>query len=153
MSIVRPFACFVFLLTASGCGDGGGKANAPLTGAALGQQLFTQCGICHSPADPATAAGQIRLTGPNLWNVVGRPSASFDGYAYSPAMRKAGLVWDEQTLDRFLDTPQMVVRSHPLAAALQEAVVCRRRAAGNIPWNWNVGILSPPLPPKDAACE
>ncbi|HRX39664.1 MAG: c-type cytochrome [Caulobacterales bacterium] len=109
MSIVRPFACFVFLLTASGCGDGGGKANAPLTGAALGQQLFTQCGICHSPADPATAAGQIRLTGPNLWNVVGRPSASFDGYAYSPAMRKAGLVWDEQTLDRFLDTPQMVV--------------------------------------------
>ena len=109
MSIVRPFACFVFLLTASGCGDGGGKANAPLKGAALGQQLFTQCGICHSPADPATAAGQIRLTGPNLWNVVGRPSASFDGYAYSPAMRKAGLVWDEQTLDRFLDTPQMVV--------------------------------------------
>lgn len=109
MSIVRPLACFVFLLAASGCGDGGGKANTPLTGAALGQQLFTQCGICHSPADPATAAGQIRLTGPNLWNVVGRPSASFDGYAYSPAMRKAGLVWDEETLDRFIDTPQMVV--------------------------------------------
>ena len=109
MSIVRPFACFVFLLTASGCGGGGGNENAPLTGAALGQQLFTQCGICHSPADPATAAGQIRLTGPNLWNVVGRPSASFDSYAYSPAMRKAGLVWDEETLDRFIDTPQTVV--------------------------------------------
>ncbi|WP_290931834.1 carboxylesterase family protein [Hyphomonas sp.] len=36
---------------------------------------------------------------------------------------------------------------------LHEEVVCRRRAAGNIPWNWNVGILSPPLPPKEAACE
>ncbi|KCZ86200.1 carboxylesterase type B [Hyphomonas adhaerens MHS-3] len=36
---------------------------------------------------------------------------------------------------------------------LHEEVVCRRRAAGNVPWNWNVGILSPPLPPKEAACE
>ena len=36
---------------------------------------------------------------------------------------------------------------------LHEEVVCRRRAAGNIPWNWNVGVLSPPLPPKEAACE
>ncbi|WP_375209405.1 carboxylesterase/lipase family protein [Hyphomonas jannaschiana] len=36
---------------------------------------------------------------------------------------------------------------------LHEEVVCRRRAAGDIPWNWNVGILSPPLPPKEAACE
>jgi len=109
MSILRPVACIAFLLAAAGCGDRGGSENAPLTGAALGQQLFTQCGICHSPADPATPAGQIRLTGPNLWNVVGRPSASFDSYAYSPAMRKAGLVWDEETLDRFIDTPQTVV--------------------------------------------
>ena len=36
---------------------------------------------------------------------------------------------------------------------LHEEVVCRRRAAGNVPWNWNVGIISPPLPPKEAACE
>ena len=36
---------------------------------------------------------------------------------------------------------------------LHEEVVCRRRAAGNIPWNWNVGILSPPLPPKDSKCQ
>ena len=35
---------------------------------------------------------------------------------------------------------------------LQEEVVCRRRAAGTIQWNWNVGILSPPLPPKDPDC-
>jgi len=29
---------------------------------------------------------------------------------------------------------------------LQEEVVCRRRARGDTPWNWNVGIVSPPLP-------
>ena len=38
-------------------------------------------------------------------------------------------------------------------AALHEAVVCRRRAAGDIAWNWNVGIISPPLPPKVSGCQ
>jgi para-nitrobenzyl esterase len=37
--------------------------------------------------------------------------------------------------------------------ALDEAVVCRRRAVGDIAWNWNVGIISPPLPPPTAACK
>ncbi len=33
-----------------------------------------------------------------------------------------------------------------------ETVVCRRRVAGGIPWNWNFGVLSPPLPPETPAC-
>ena len=36
--------------------------------------------------------------------------------------------------------------------ALHEAVVCRRRAAGDIAWNWNVGLVSPPLPPAAPGC-
>lgn len=36
---------------------------------------------------------------------------------------------------------------------LHETVVCRRRAAGGIPWNWNFGVLSPPLPPEAPACS
>jgi para-nitrobenzyl esterase len=35
---------------------------------------------------------------------------------------------------------------------LNEEVMCRRRASGDIPWNWNVGLAAPPLPPK-ASCE
>ena len=35
---------------------------------------------------------------------------------------------------------------------LHEAVVCRRRVAGGIPWNWNFGLMSPPLPPAASAC-
>jgi para-nitrobenzyl esterase len=34
---------------------------------------------------------------------------------------------------------------------LNEEVTCRRRAAGTIAWNWNVGLASPPLP-ADAGC-
>ncbi|HEU5133793.1 MAG TPA: carboxylesterase family protein [Steroidobacteraceae bacterium] len=35
---------------------------------------------------------------------------------------------------------------------LNEQVVCRRRAKGGIPWNWNVGLASPPLP-AEAPCR
>ena len=31
--------------------------------------------------------------------------------------------------------------------ALHEAATCRRRALGNTVWNWNIGIVSPILPP------
>jgi para-nitrobenzyl esterase len=33
-----------------------------------------------------------------------------------------------------------------------EQVVCRRRAKGGIPWNWNFGLASPPLP-TEATCR
>lgn len=34
---------------------------------------------------------------------------------------------------------------------LVESVVCRRRAHGDLPWHWNVGIVAPPLPDKGAS--
>ena len=37
--------------------------------------------------------------------------------------------------------------------ALNEAVVCRRRAAGKDGWNWNVGLNAPKLPPRTAGCD
>jgi para-nitrobenzyl esterase len=36
--------------------------------------------------------------------------------------------------------------------ALDEQIVCRRRAAGTVAWNWNFGLWSPPLPPKAPGC-
>ena len=35
---------------------------------------------------------------------------------------------------------------------LVETVVCRRRAQGDLPWHWNVGIVSPPLPEETTGC-
>jgi para-nitrobenzyl esterase len=46
----------------------------------------------------------------------------------------------------FLDTPQPSRGLMPGMFELNESVVCRRRADGGIPWHWNVGIVSPPLP-------
>ena len=36
--------------------------------------------------------------------------------------------------------------------ALHEAAMCRRRAAGDQPWNWNAGLASPVLT-KAAGCR
>ena len=53
----------------------------------------------------------------------------------------------------FADTPQPGANPLPGMYELHEEVVCRRRAQGNTPWNWNFGIVSPPLPPASPACK
>ncbi|MES2337950.1 MAG: carboxylesterase family protein [Pseudomonadota bacterium] len=47
----------------------------------------------------------------------------------------------------FAATPQARQKLLPGMFALHEASVCRRRAAGDAPWNWNTGLLSPVLKP------
>lgn len=58
----------------------------------------------------------------------------------------------ERNYMAFEDAPR--ARTDLLAGAyeLQEEVVCRRRARGGIAWNWNIGVISPPLPPEAAQC-
>ncbi|WP_428683197.1 carboxylesterase/lipase family protein [Sphingopyxis sp.] len=51
----------------------------------------------------------------------------------------------------FADVPRVGARLMPGMFALHEAAMCRRRAAGNQPWNWNTGIVSPVLT-KGADC-
>ncbi|WP_269714905.1 carboxylesterase/lipase family protein [Caulobacter sp. NIBR2454] len=53
----------------------------------------------------------------------------------------------------FADAPQVGSHLRPGMYELNEAVMCRRRAQGDISWNWNVGVVSPPLPPGVAECR
>lgn len=48
----------------------------------------------------------------------------------------------------FEDAPRPGRRLMPGMYELNEAVVQRRRAQGHTPWNWNVGVVAPPLPPE-----
>jgi cytochrome c len=61
------------------------------------------CRTCH-----VTREGDHRL-GPSLYGVVGREAGSAPGYGYSSAMADADLVWEEATLDRFIENPNAVV--------------------------------------------
>ncbi|MDY6947938.1 MAG: carboxylesterase family protein [Pseudomonadota bacterium] len=53
----------------------------------------------------------------------------------------------------FDDQPRAGTHLMPGMYELNEEVVCRRRANGTLSWNWNVGIVSPPLPPRAEACR
>ena len=50
------------------------------------------------------------------------------------------------------DSPHAATELMPGMYDLNEQVMCRRKATGTIAWNWNVGIVSPPLPPAVPAC-
>jgi len=65
---------------------------------------LVQCKVCHSFDE-----GGADLLGPNLWDVYGKPAASDDDFAYSTALRNAGLVWDDAALDAYLTNPRNTV--------------------------------------------
>ena len=52
----------------------------------------------------------------------------------------------------FEATPRISKDLLPGMYPFVEQVVCRRRAVGDQSWNWNVGLVSPPLPPAAAGC-
>jgi para-nitrobenzyl esterase len=53
----------------------------------------------------------------------------------------------------FAESPQPGVHLFPGMFELHEQVMCRRRASGSLPWNWNVGLVAPPLPPRTESCQ
>ncbi|MCP3734933.1 carboxylesterase family protein [Sphingomonas sp. RP10(2022)] len=64
---------------------------------------------------------------------------------------RAAAAWPAYGADRhymhFAATPQARRDLMPGMFALNESVMCRRRATGTIGWNWNVGLAAPKLPP------
>ena len=54
---------------------------------------------------------------------------------------------------RFAAAPEVQADLMPGMFTLNESVMCRRRAAGNVGWNWNVGLAAPKLPPVVPGCE
>ncbi len=72
----------------------------PIRGAAL----FGQCTACHS-VEPG-----VHLSGPSLARIWGRRAGTVEGFTrYSEPLARAKVMWDEGTLDRWLEHPQSVV--------------------------------------------
>jgi cytochrome c len=92
-------AALIACLAASCLSPSAAMAADP-TGAA---DFNTRCGGCHS-----TRAGANGI-GPSLAGVYGRSSGAAPGYHYSPAIEKAKIVWNDQTLNKFLQGPSGLV--------------------------------------------
>jgi len=75
--------------------------NAFAADATKGKKLFTKCKACHNADAPK------HKIGPHLVGIVGRKSASTEGYTkYSKALKESGIVWDESNLDKWLTNPK-----------------------------------------------
>jgi cytochrome c len=69
--------------------------------AARGQILYAECQICHQI--------QRNVIGPRHLGLFGRKAGSLPDYNYSTALKNSGIVWNEQTLDRWLQGPAKMV--------------------------------------------
>ena len=69
-----------------------------------GRKVYADhCAVCH-----AQKAG-ARAIGPDLSSVVDRPAASVAGFPYSDALKKSGLTWTEDNLEKWIADPSHVV--------------------------------------------
>jgi cytochrome c len=68
--------------------------------AVRGKTVFEVCAPCHS------FDAKVNGLGPNLNEIFGRPSASVEGFLYSPSMRRAHIVWTPELLNSYLTNPQ-----------------------------------------------
>ncbi|NKB50371.1 MAG: c-type cytochrome [Alphaproteobacteria bacterium] len=88
----------------------GGAATALADGdAAAGEKFFkTRCTACHTADE-----GGKNKAGPNLFGVFGGTAgarvASFEK-RHSKALKASGIVWDEETLDGFLENPKKYLK-------------------------------------------
>jgi cytochrome c len=83
---------------------------AAAANAAAGQAVFNRCKICHT-----IEAGGRNVVGPNLHGVFGRKAGSLPNFAYSPAMKDSGVVWDDDTLTKYLRDPKEFIPGDRMA--------------------------------------
>jgi cytochrome c len=69
---------------------------------AKGERVFAKCKACH------TLDGKNRV-GPTLAGVFGRTAGKVEGFKYSDAMAGSGVVWDEETIEKYLENPKEFV--------------------------------------------
>jgi cytochrome c len=85
------FAILPSLIAASAMADEPSSGTAELQ----------KCKICHA----LNQQGSNRV-GPDLFHMFGRKAGSVAGFNYSAAMKDSGIVWDNETLAKFLRDPK-----------------------------------------------
>lgn len=76
--------------------------------AEAGAKVFRKCKACHQVGE-----GAKNRVGPILTGIVGAEAGKVEGFKYSDALMEAaadGLVWDAETLDKFLTKPKDLIK-------------------------------------------
>ena len=69
-------------------------------GTVRGEKRFEECATCH------TLERALNNVGPSLNGLFERKAGEIADFRYSPAMKKSGITWTPQALDRFIADPQ-----------------------------------------------
>src|SRR5271170_1742930 len=79
-----------------------------------GQQLFEKrCTGCHSL--------EKDKIGPRLRGIYGKRAATASSFPYSDALKKSGVVWDSQTLEKWLANPEELVHGNDMEFQVKNA--------------------------------
>lgn len=68
---------------------------------AAGEAIYARCLACHALA--------YDRVGPRHCGLLGRRAGGVPGFQYSAAMKKAKIIWNEKTLERFITNPLKAV--------------------------------------------
>jgi cytochrome c len=78
--------------------------------AAKGKTVFARCAVCHNVEKDGGNG-----VGPNLFGIVGRKSATVDGFSYSGPMKAANLTWNDDNLAKWAAGPAKMVPGTKMA--------------------------------------
>jgi cytochrome c len=79
--------------------------------AARGEARFQDCAPCHK-----LEAGTNNV-GPSLHGIFTRKAGELADFRYSPAIKRSGIVWTPETLDKFVTDPQALVPANRMPYA------------------------------------
>ena len=79
--------------------------------AARGEARFQDCAACHK-----LEAGSNNV-GPSLHGLFERKAGALADFRYSPAMKRSGISWTPETLDKFITDPQAMVPANRMPYA------------------------------------
>lgn len=77
--------------------------------AVKGEKVWNRCKTCH------TLEPGAKKIGPHLAGLFGRKAGAVEDFKYSDAMREAGVIWDEKTLDGFLANPKEFIKGNKMS--------------------------------------
>jgi cytochrome c len=107
MNHILPVAIVMLLLAASPF-----RAMAEPGNATNGERMYRACALCHS-LEP-----ERNMTGPSLAEIWNRKSGSLASFPrYSPALKSAGIIWNDDTLGEWIKDPQHFIPGNTMTFA------------------------------------